>query len=72
MRVERIRDPQIAAVEAHLRACYHSEPLGEIPMLDDARRMLGGLLSHARVMPGGSQRLGSGFRVISHPASADR
>src|SRR6266581_6847881 len=31
VRVERIRDPQIAALEAHLRACCHSEPLGGFP-----------------------------------------
>ena len=32
-RVERIRDPEIAILEDHLRAC--GEPLGEAPLLGE-------------------------------------
>ena len=40
--MERLRDPEIAILEEHLRACCHAEPPGETPML-------GELLSHVRV-----------------------
>ena len=43
MTVERLRDPEIATLEGHVRACSHAEPLGETPML-------GELLGHVRVM----------------------
>ena len=43
MTVERLRDPEIATLEGHIRACSHAEPLGETPML-------GKLHSHVRVM----------------------
>jgi len=43
MTVERIRDPEIATLEGHIRACSHSEALGETPML-------GELLTHVCVM----------------------
>ena len=43
MTVERLRDPEITTLEAHLRACCQSEPFGETPML-------GELLGHVRVM----------------------
>ena len=43
MTVERIRDPEIAVLVDHLRACSPSEPLEEAPML-------GELLGHVRVM----------------------
>ena len=33
--VERIRDPDIAILEEHLRACAASEPLGDAPMLGE-------------------------------------
>ena len=33
--VERIRDPEIAILEDHLRACGASERLGEGPMLGE-------------------------------------
>ena len=41
--VDRLRDPEIAALEAHIRACGQSESFGETPML-------GELLGHVRVM----------------------
>ena len=43
MTVERLRDPEVAVLVNHLRACAASEPLGETPML-------GELLGHVRVM----------------------
>ena len=43
MTVERLRDPEIATLEGHVRACSYAEPLGETPML-------GELLGHVRVM----------------------
>jgi len=33
--VERIRDPEIALLTSHLRACCPSEPLGDAPMLGE-------------------------------------
>ena len=33
--VERIRDPEIALLTSHLRACAPSEPLGDAPMLGE-------------------------------------
>ena len=36
--VERLRDPEIAVVTHHLRACCPSEPLGEPPMLGSIMR----------------------------------
>jgi len=33
--VERIRDPEIAVLVDHLRACSPSEPLGKAPMLGE-------------------------------------
>ena len=35
MTVERLRDPEIGVLEAHLRACCPSEPLGDAPMLGE-------------------------------------
>lgn len=35
VRVERLRDPEIAILEAHLRACLASEPLRHAPMLGE-------------------------------------
>jgi len=35
MTVDRIRDPEIAVLVDHLRACAASEPLGDTPMLGD-------------------------------------
>ena len=43
MTVERLRDPEIAALVDHLRACCQSEALGDASML-------GELLGHVRVM----------------------
>ena len=36
--VDRIRDPEIAALVDHLRACAPSEPFGEAPMRGDGPR----------------------------------
>ena len=36
--VDRIRDPEIAVVTDHLRACSPSEPLGDAPMRGDGPR----------------------------------
>jgi hypothetical protein len=33
--VERLRDPEIAALMGHLRACTPSEPLGDTPPLGE-------------------------------------
>jgi hypothetical protein len=33
--IERIRDPEIAILEDHLRACAASSPLAEAPMLGE-------------------------------------
>ena len=33
--VDRIRDPEIAVVTDHLRACSPSEPLGDAPILGE-------------------------------------
>lgn len=38
--VERLRDPGIAILEDHLRACAASERLGEAPMLGEIMRGL--------------------------------
>ena len=38
--VDRIRDPEIAALVDHLRACAPSEPLGDTSMLGDVMRRL--------------------------------
>jgi hypothetical protein len=38
--VERLRNPEIALVVDHLRACSPSEPLGDEPMLGDILRYL--------------------------------
>ena len=35
MTVERLRDPEIAVLVDHLRACCASEPLGDTPMLGE-------------------------------------
>ena len=35
MTVERLRDPEIAILEEHLRACSSSEPLGDTSMLGE-------------------------------------
>jgi hypothetical protein len=35
MTVERLRDPEIAVLEDHLRACGQSEPLGDTSMLGE-------------------------------------
>ena len=35
MTVERLRDPEIAVLVDHLRACSASEPLGDTPMLGE-------------------------------------
>ena len=42
--VKRIRDPEIAVLTDHLRACAASEPLGEAPMLGET-------MSRVRVAP---------------------
>jgi hypothetical protein len=41
--VERLRDPEIAIIDSHLRACPASEPLGAAPV------MLGAIMSRVRV-----------------------
>ena len=38
MTVERLRDPEIDVLEAHLRACCPSEPLGDAPPLGEVMR----------------------------------
>ena len=38
--VDRIRDPEIAILQDHLRACAASEPLGKVPMLGEITRRL--------------------------------
>ena len=38
MTVERLRDPEIGVLEAHLRACCPSEPLGDAPPLGEVMR----------------------------------
>jgi hypothetical protein len=43
MTVDRIREPQVAVLETHLRACCFSEPLGDAPV------MLGDLLRRVSV-----------------------
>ena len=40
MVVDRIRDPEIAILEGHLRACCQSEPLGDTPPLGEVMRGL--------------------------------
>ena len=35
MTVERLRDPEIAVLTSHLRACCPSEPLGDTSMLGE-------------------------------------
>lgn len=40
VRVERLRNPEIAILEAHLRVCLASEPLGDAPMLGEVMRRL--------------------------------
>ena len=35
MTVERLRDPEVAVLVNHLRACAASEPLGDTPMLGE-------------------------------------
>ena len=42
--VERLRDPEIAALVYHLRACSPSEPLGAAPVL-------GEVMARIRVAP---------------------
>ena len=42
--VGRLRDPEIAVLVDHLRACSASEPLGEAPMLGET-------MSRVRVAP---------------------
>ncbi len=43
-RTERLRDPEIAALETHIRACAPSEPLADAPML-------GEIMARVRVAP---------------------
>ena len=38
MTVERLRDPEIGVLEAHLRACCPSEPLADAPVLGEIMR----------------------------------
>ena len=40
MTVERLRDPEVAVLVNHLRACAPSEPLGDTSMLGDVMRRL--------------------------------
>ena len=38
--VERVRDPEIVTLEAHLRTCRQSEPLGSTPPLGEIMRRI--------------------------------
>lgn len=40
MTVDRLRDPEIAILEDHLRACGRLDPLGDAPPLGDVMRRL--------------------------------